>query len=79
MRRLHAAGMSLAQLFKAATINNARSFRLDAKVGTIEVGKTANLLLMRTSPLEDIGAYDSVETVWVGGRKAERGELAARE
>jgi hypothetical protein len=79
MRRLHAAGMSLAQVFKAATINNARTFRLDAKVGTIEVGKTANLLLMRTSPLKDIGAYDSVETVWVGGKQAERGELAARE
>jgi hypothetical protein len=34
---------------------------------------------MRTSPLKDIGAYDSVETVWVGGKQAERGELAARE
>ena len=47
LHRLHAAGMSLAQVFKAATINNARTFKLDAQLGTIEVGKSANLLLMR--------------------------------
>ncbi|RSZ56678.1 amidohydrolase family protein [Massilia atriviolacea] len=77
MRQLHAAGMSLAQLFKAATINNARTFRLDGELGTIEVGKAANLLLMKTSPLEDISAYDSVVTVWVRGRQAAREALAA--
>jgi imidazolonepropionase-like amidohydrolase len=79
MRRLHAAGMSLAQVFKAATINNARLFKVDAQLGTIEVGKAANLVLMRSSPLEDIGAYDRVVTVWVGGKQAAREELAARE
>ena len=72
MRRLHEAGMSLAQVFKAATINNARTFKLDARLGTIEVGKSANLLLMRISPLEDIAAYDSVVTVWVGGKQVAR-------
>jgi imidazolonepropionase-like amidohydrolase len=57
-------------------INTILSFLFhDAKVGTIEVGKTANLLLMRTSPLKVIGAYDSVETVWVGGKQAARAEL----
>ena len=79
MRRLHAAGMSLAQVFRAATINNARTFKLDARLGTIEVGKTANLLLMRTSPLADIGAYDSVVTLWVGGQQVARAQLAAQE
>ena len=79
LRRMHAAGMSLAQVFKAATINNARTFKLDARIGTIEVGKAANLLLMRISPLDDIAAYDSVDTVWVGGKQVARGELAARE
>jgi hypothetical protein len=34
---------------------------------------------MRTSPLKDIGAYDSVETVWVGGKQVARAQLAARE
>jgi hypothetical protein len=79
MRRLHAAGMSLAQVFKAATINNARTFKLDDRLGTIEKGKTANLLLMRNSPLLDIAAYDSVVTLWVGGKQVARAGLAARE
>lgn len=77
MRHLHEAGLSLAQLFKAATISNARAFGLDAKFGSIEPGKVANLLLMTKSPLEDIDAYDSIVTVWVGGRQVARDELAA--
>jgi imidazolonepropionase-like amidohydrolase len=77
MQNLHSAGMSLAQIFKAATINNARAFKLDADLGTIEAGKVANLVLMKTSPLADIRAYDSVETVWVRGKQAARGSLAA--
>lgn len=78
MQRLHDAGLSLAQVFKAATINNARTFKLDRQAGSIEVGKRANLLLMKLSPLADIAAYDSIEQVWVGGKQVERAALAAQ-
>jgi hypothetical protein len=44
MQQLQNAGMSLAQIFKAATINNAREFKLDSQIGTIEPGKIANLV-----------------------------------
>lgn len=77
MQRLHEAGLSLAQVFRAATISNARAFNIDGQVGTIEVGKRANLLLMKQSPLESIAAYDSIGTVWVGGRQVARAALAA--
>lgn len=77
MQNLHQAGLSLAQVFKAATINNARAFHLEAEVGTIEPGKLANLVLMKQSPLQDIRAYDSVDTVWVRGKPAARASLAA--
>lgn len=77
MRRLHEAGLSLEQVFRAATINNARAFRLDAEVGTIERGKKANLLLMKMSPLQDLAAYDNIVTVWIGGKEVERASLAA--
>lgn len=77
MQRLHEAGLSLAQVFKAATINNARTFKIDKRVGTIEAGKAANLLLMKHSPLADIKAYDSIETVWVRGEQVRRERLAA--
>jgi hypothetical protein len=76
MQDLHNAGMSLAQIFKAATINNARTFKLDKDLGTIEAGKVANLVLMKTSPLADIRAYDSVQTVWVRGKPSARESLS---
>jgi imidazolonepropionase-like amidohydrolase len=77
MQQLQKAGLSLVQIFKAATINNAREFKLDSQVGTIEPGKIANLVLLRKSPLESVDAYDSIVTVWVQGRPASRGSLAA--
>lgn len=78
MQRLREAGMSPAQVFTAATISNARAFGLDRTIGTIEPGKTAHLLLMKTSPLEDMTAYDKIVTVWVAGRQVARDGLAAK-
>jgi imidazolonepropionase-like amidohydrolase len=77
MQELQRAGLSLEQIFRAATINNAREFKLDSQVGTIEPGKIANLVLLKKSPLESVEAYDTIVTVWVRGRAASRGSLAA--
>jgi imidazolonepropionase-like amidohydrolase len=60
--------MSLAQIFRAATINDARVFKLESQLGTIEPGKIANLVLMKKSPLESVEAYDCITTVWVHGK-----------
>ena len=76
MQQLQDAGLSLEQIFKAATINNAREFKLDSQVGSIEPGKIANLLLLRKSPLESVEAYDSIVTVWVHGKPISRDSLA---
>ena len=77
MRQLEHAGVSLTQLFKAATIDNARAFKLDSRLGTIEPGKVANLLLLETSPLESVDAYDRIVTVWIHGKAVARESLAA--
>ncbi|QOY93996.1 amidohydrolase family protein [Massilia sp. UMI-21] len=77
MQHLVEAGMSPAQVLRAATIDNARAFGILEQVGTIEAGKRANLLLMTRSPLESVQAYDSIVTLWVGGRQVERARLAA--
>ena len=77
MQQLQRSGLSLAQIFRAATINNAREFKLDAQLGTIEPGKIANLVLLKKSPLESVEAYDTIVTVWVHGRPASRDSLAA--
>jgi imidazolonepropionase-like amidohydrolase len=76
MQQLQKAGLSLEQIFRAATINNAREFKLDSEFGTIEPGKVANLVLMKQSPLESVEAYDTIVTVWVHGRRVSRSSLA---
>jgi len=76
MQQLRSAGLSLEQIFKAATINNAREFKLDSQVGTIEPGKIANVVLLRKSPLTSLDAYDSIVTVWIHGKAIARSDLA---
>ena len=77
IEQLHEAGLSLDQIFRALTINNAREFKLDSQVGTIEPGKIANLVLLRKSPLESVDAYDTIVTVWVRGKPISRDSVAA--
>src|SRR5262249_13880517 len=78
MQQLQKAGLSLKQIFQAATINNARRFKIDSQFGTIEPGRIANLVLLKESPLKSVKAYDSVVTVWVHGTQASRDSLTVR-
>ena len=55
---------------------NAREFKLDSQVGTIEPGTVANLVLLKKSPLESVDAYDSITTVFVHGKPIPREDLA---
>jgi imidazolonepropionase-like amidohydrolase len=77
MKQLQKAGMSLAQIFRAAMIDNAREFKMESQLGSIEPGKIANLVLLKKSPLESVDAYDSITTVWVHGKVVPRDGLAA--
>ena len=76
MQQLQKAGLSLTQIFKAATISNARKFKIDSQLGTIEPGKIADLVLLEKSPLESLDAYDTIVTVWVHGKPVSRDSLA---
>jgi imidazolonepropionase-like amidohydrolase len=75
IRRLADFGVSERLIFEALTINNARAFNLDHEIGTVEVGKRANLLLLRKNPLETIAAYDSIDTIVLNGRPIARNSL----
>jgi imidazolonepropionase-like amidohydrolase len=77
MHQLQKAGLSLAQIFRAATINNAREFKMESELGSIEPGKIANLLLLKKSPLETVDAYDTITTVFLHGKAIPRETLAA--
>ena len=69
------AGAPLPLVLRAATLNNAKALRLDKEVGSIEVGKRADVLLLRENPLEKIGAYDTIDTVFLNGIPITRGTL----
>ena len=45
--------LSGAEAVKTATINSARSLGVDEKFGSIETGKTADLVILDGDPLED--------------------------
>jgi len=77
MHRLLEAGVTPAQIFAAATLGNARALKLDREIGTIEVGKRANLLLVRADPRQTVEAYVGIVKVILGGRALDPGSLAA--
>jgi imidazolonepropionase-like amidohydrolase len=77
MQRLVAAGLTPADVFRAATLANAEALRWSAELGTVEAGKRANLLLMREDPTRSVKAYANIVKVIVGGRVLDAGDLAA--
>ena len=75
MSRWLEAGVPLSRILRAATVDNAAAFGLSADRGTIEVGKRADLLLLRANPLETISAYDAIGTVFLSGNPLPRESL----
>ena len=59
--------MPLPRILRVATLENAAAFGLAKDLGTIEVGKRADLQLLRADPLKTIAAYDSIDTIFVNG------------
>ena len=61
------AGFSPKEVIQMATINGARALGLDAEIGSIDVGKQADLILLSKNPLEDISSTRSIQWVMVDG------------
>jgi imidazolonepropionase-like amidohydrolase len=72
------AGVPLKQIFKAATYNNAKEFDLINSVGTISIGKTANILILNSNPFETIEAYNDIQFVLMNGKLIEREKLTSK-
>lgn len=75
LRAMEAAGLTPRQVLTAGTLENARLFGLDGQLGTVEVGKSADLLLLGADPLASTAAFDAIHTVILGGRAIPRAEL----
>ena len=79
-RELHAmvlAGIPPAAALRIGTINGARAMNLSDRLGSIEVGKWADLFVIRGNPLEEIRHTRSVHTVVKGGVVYRTQELLA--
>lgn len=61
----------------SATLVPARHLGLAASLGTIEVGKLADLVLLAADPLRDIANVDAIDLVVLDGRVLDRSALAA--
>lgn len=64
---MQSGGMEELTTLKTATILGAKSLGLDADLGSIEVGKLADLVIMEENPLEDIKNTNSIQIVVKNG------------
>jgi imidazolonepropionase-like amidohydrolase len=68
-------GAPLALILRAATLDNAIALGLSDSLGSIQVGKRADLVLLKQNPLADISAYDSIEMIFLNGAPIARDSL----
>lgn len=69
------AGLSNYEVLKTATINAAETHKIMNDLGSIEVGKISNLILIDENPLDDISALKRPSTVFIKGVKLDRTAL----
>ena len=75
LARWSEAGVPLERILRAATLDNAAAFGLSKSLGSIEVGKQADLLLLHSDPLKSISAYDSIDIIFLNGNPIPRSSL----
>ncbi len=69
------AGIPPAAALQAATYNNAKLLRVDRRIGLIQPGYDASLLLIDGNPLQDISATEHISIVFLKGERVNRSEL----
>ena len=72
---LEEAGMAPMEILKSATSNIARAYRVDRDLGTLEVGKVADLVVLEANPLESARNYRRIAMVVKDGKVVDRSKL----
>ncbi len=75
LQRFVAAGFTPMEALQTATLNPAKFFGIDDRLGTIEKGKLADMVLLDANPLDDIRNTQKIAAVIVSGRYLSRAEL----
>ena len=61
-------GMSPVQALRTATIASATKLGMEDDIGSLEMGKLADLVILDSNPLEDIYQTDKIDKVMLNGR-----------
>ncbi|WP_342647851.1 amidohydrolase family protein [Mucilaginibacter sp. CSA2-8R] len=61
-------GFTPMQALRCATINGAAYLGMDKEIGSLEVGKLADLVVLNQNPLDDIRTSDNIKYVMANGR-----------
>lgn len=69
------AGLTNYEALATATVNATKVSPLYENLGTIEKGKTANLILTKNNPLDDITTLKTPNTVWIKGRMVDKANI----
>ena len=75
LAELLGAGLTPMQVLQSATLNAARYLGITDAFGTVELGKTADLVLLEGNPLEDIRNTRKISAVVVNGKIFGKPEL----
>ena len=75
LQRFVAAGFTPMEALQTATLNPARFLGITDRLGTVEKGKLADLLLLDANPLDDIRNTQKISAVVVNGRYLSRADL----
>jgi len=62
------AGYSPEEALRSATVTAAEHIEMSDQIGTLEAGKYADMVVLRSDPLEDIDAVKSIRVVIKGGQ-----------
>lgn len=63
------AGIPAVDILRIATLNGARALGRESELGTLEVGKLADIVVLAANPLDDIHNTQRIEAVYMAGRK----------
>jgi imidazolonepropionase-like amidohydrolase len=75
LQRFVAAGFTPMEALQTATLNPAKFLGMEDRLGTIEKGKLADLVLLDGNPLDDIRNTQKIAAVIVNGRYLSRSDL----
>ena len=75
LQHLRAAGLTPAEVLRAATISPAQYFGLESEYGSVDAGKVADLILLDGNPLDDVRNSQRIAAVIFNGNLYDRDAL----